>query len=233
MKVNFKNFFYAFVNFLYPNICFICKSQIEESGITRICNKCWSEITIINETFEEYKIKKQQLLIFGIDDFFSLYLFEKEKKIQNIIHQLKYEQKTKFGFELGKKIGEEVLKTKKIEADFLIPIPLHSLKLRERTYNQSEMIAKGISFITKIPTNTKILYRRKNTQSQTHLNFEERQINVSDAFEIRNKKIIENKNIILIDDVITTGATIGEAAKELKKNGAKLIYAASSALTQF
>ncbi len=181
--------------------------------------------------------KKSELRDTGlIDDFLACFLFEKDKRIQDVLHGLKYEQKTSFGVRLGKELGEKIL-TDKIfsSADFIIPIPLHNLKLRERGYNQSECIAKGITSVTKIPARTNILLRSRYTQSQTHLNFSERQENVKNVFDVKKKfrNVIEGKTITLIDDVMTTGATTLSAARALKESGAGKILIATAALTEY
>jgi len=203
----------------------------------RVCNKCWNELTPLSENEPIFIEKKKQFSQHNaLDGFQSYFLFEKNKRIQDIIHGLKYEQRTTFGFELGKRLGEKLKHENSFpNADFLIPIPLHKLKLRERGYNQSEFVAKGISSITKIPVASKFLSRNKYTQSQTHLNFQERQENVKEVFAVKEKfyKEIHNKSIILVDDVITTGATISSAARALKSSGVKNVYAVSVAVTAF
>ena len=114
--------------------------------------------------------------------------------------------------------------------DLIIPIPLHQLKKAERGYNQSFYIAKGLGEILNVTASDRIVKRRKYTESQTTMTLVERQENISDAFKIRNKKIINGKVILLIDDVITTGATISECGKILLDSGAKKIFAASIAI---
>ncbi len=202
----------------------------------RVCNNCWNELTPLTENEPAFIEKKKQFTqhnaVYG---FQSCFLFEKNKRIQDIIHGLKYEQRTSFGFELGKRLGEKLKhETNFSSADFLIPIPLHKLKLRERGYNQSDYVAKGISSVTNIPVASKFLSRNKYTQSQTHLNFEQRQENVKDVFVVKEKfrNEIQNKSIILVDDVITTGATIFSAATSLRNAGVKNVFAVSAALTE-
>jgi ComF family protein len=119
-----------------------------------------------------------------------------------------------------------------VTGDYLVPIPLHRRKLRERGYNQAELIACGMSEVTGIPVRTDLVRREKFTQTQTMLSLEERKKNMDDAFEVvpvatRN---LENKTCILVDDVITTGSTILSCARELRDAGASRIIAASSAL---
>ena len=112
----------------------------------------------------------------------------------------------------------------------LLPVPLHQLKKAERGYNQSLYIAKGLSKLLKIPLGVRIFQRKRYTQSQTSMNFIERQENIKEAFNIKSDKKIKGKNILLVDDVITTGATISECGKVLLNGGANRIYAASIAI---
>lgn len=112
-----------------------------------------------------------------------------------------------------------------LQPDLVIPIPLHRKKILERGFNQSEIIAQKIAQKFNWPLGNNIIARIKNTKSQTKLKKEKREQNIAGAFTVCDKKIIKNKNIILIDDVVTTGATLEEAAKVLKKSGAKSVWA--------
>jgi ComF family protein len=166
-----------------------------------------------------------------ISGFTSLYLFEKDKELQHIIHSLKYNQRFLVGKFLGKNLGSSLKTTiSQWNIDLIVPIPLHHLKKAERGFNQSLYIAKGISTVTKLPLNNSIIKRKRFTQSQTTMNLKERQKNISGAFTIKNKNRLSGKNVLLIDDVITTGATISECGKILLEYGAKKVYAASVAI---
>jgi ComF family protein len=144
---------------------------------------------------------------------------------------LKYNGKFSIGFFLGK-ILADALKDKfnEWEFDYIVPVPLHHLKRAERGYNQSDFIARGIKSIIKIPINAKILIRTRFTESQTNLNMQERNENMKNAFSVKRKKLLKGKTILLIDDVITTGATISECGRILLENGAVKVYAASVAI---
>jgi ComF family protein len=121
-----------------------------------------------------------------------------------------------------------------VTGDYLVPIPLHRRKLRERGYNQAELIAGGMCEVTGIPVRSDLVRRMKFTQTQTMLSLEERKKNMDDAFEVRASELrqIKGKTVILIDDIITTGATIESCGRELRQAGATKIIAASSALAQ-
>ena len=126
---------------------------------------------------------------------------------------------------MGNKLGEHLGDTFS-DIDLIVPVPLHHLKKAERGYNQSYYIARGISKSTNIKIEENILKRIRFTQSQTKMNLEERRLNIENAFKVR--KIL--RNILIVDDVITTGATVNECGKVLKKAGANEVYAASVAI---
>jgi len=138
------------------------------------------------------------------------------------------------GIFLGRKLASEksdILKSWR--ADFIIPVPLFKLKEVERGYNQSYYIAKGISQVISIPIANKFVKRVKNTISQTTLNYEERKENLDRAFILQKRENIKSKRAIIVDDVITTGATVSEIAKVLKENGAEKVFALSVATPPF
>lgn len=166
-----------------------------------------------------------------ISGFNSAFVFEKEKPLQHLIHSLKYMENFRIGIFLGK-IAGELLKEeiKSWKGDILIPVPLHRLKKAERGYNQSFYIAKGISSVLKIPVEKSAIKRKRFTETQTELTLEERQNNISCAFTVTGSKKLTGRNIILVDDVITTGATISECGRVLKENGAAEIFALSVAI---
>jgi ComF family protein len=169
-----------------------------------------------------------------IDDLASAFYFEKEGTLQALIHQLKYDEMTVIGVEFGKHVAVAMARLlEKIPDADVVPVPLHSVKQRERGYNQSYYIAQGVQIVTGLSVLPHLLRRAKNTPSQTHLNRDERWANVQDAFEIARGKMVRSSSYILIDDVITTGATIQACAHVLKEHGARRVYAASIALATY
>lgn len=213
-----------------PQFCINCsaKVSIDEKFICSICYKK-IELASVERIRNEFDRKFQTDRL--ISDFNSAYVFHNDSEIQNLIHALKYDQNYLLGIFLGKKISS--LLSNKImlwNADLIIPIPLHNLRKAERGYNQSLEITKGISRETGIRYSNSIMKRNKFTATQTKFTLSERKENISGAFSIKNKKKIIDKKIILVDDVITTGATISECAEVLKTNGAKEVFALSVAI---
>lgn len=206
----------AILNIIYPKYCINCNiANID------ICDSCLSLAKLNQKETESY--------IYTIYDY-------KDPIVKKIIHSFKYKNRKDLKKTIGEilyaKIIEELydLKTfKNFNNIILIPIPLSKKRQRERTYNQSMLIVKEIIKLDKNKNfilGKNILIKNKNTKHQANIkNRKERLKNVIGTFSVINKEKIKNKNIILIDDVITTGATLKEARKELKKSGAKRVIA--------
>jgi len=221
------------LDFISPRFCVSCNVTLFTDQ-KFICEKCFSNIS----TLQDHEINSEFDRKFNhnnlVDDYNSLFLFEEEGPLQDLIHNLKYNQKFKIGIFLGEKLGEG---KKDIIAgwnvDYIIPIPLYHLKRIERGYNQALYIAKGLSKTSKIKINESCVKRVKNTLSQTKLSNEERKGNMLGAFKVKSSKSIKGKNIIILDDVITTGTTVIELAKVLKKHGANKVFSLSVATPPF
>jgi ComF family protein len=220
----------SFLDFILPRFCASCNKKLELNEKV-ICEECLYSIQIAKEERiqNEYdrKFAKDKI----ISGFYSHFIFEKDKALQHVIHSLKYEKRFQNGIYLGEIIGKE-MKQRMNEwmIDCMIPIPLHSVKKAERGYNQSFYIAKGISKVTGIPVKNNFIKRIKNTESQTTMTLIERKENVDGAFSISKKEKVVGKNILLVDDVITTGATTSECGKILIENSASRVYALSVAI---
>ncbi len=220
-----------FSDLLFPRYCCSCGQPLlpEEKFL---CSSCVSKLERTTDAVLKSEFERKFLAEGYISDFYAPLYFIKDTPIQDLIHELKYRKKFGVGAFLGELIGLEARnKILSWKADLISPIPLHILKKASRSYNQSFYLAKGVAKV--IPVKIKrTLKRKKFTTSQTTLTHEERQANVSGAFRLRRFSNVAEKKIILIDDVITTGSTISEAAKVLKENGAKDVFALSVCLTQ-
>lgn len=195
---------------LYPNQCLIC-GKLEKNTI---CSKCYNNLkigekldTYNNKTFNEH-----------------LYIFKYEGKIRNLIIDYKFNDKPYLN-ELFVKI---ILKNEKIcgkikKYDIIIPVPIHKKRKNERGYNQSELIARKLAENLKLELVTESLIKQKNTLPQSALSKKQRKENIKEVYKIQNRQKIENKKVILLDDIYTTGATTEECSKLLKQNGAKEI----------
>ena len=228
-----RNLVSPFLDFIYPPTCVSCK-RILQDGSQKVCEECWDSIERVTRNHPLYIETREKLFADGsVSDLVSVYVFEKEGAFQHIAHALKYEGFESVGRELGKKLGM-AMNTWDVHADVLVPIPLHRAKQRERGFNQAEQIACGVASVTGAEVCADAVRRIKHTQTQTQLNSDERKKNVESAFAFNSSrsKLVIGKSCLLIDDVITTGATINSCARELKKGGAFCVIAASAALAQ-
>jgi ComF family protein len=167
------------------------------------------------ETYDEPTILDK--LFWGrvkIDRTFALLFFEKNKAAQPILHALKYKSRQEVGIQLGRIIG------RKIESNFpkldgLIPVPIHPKKKFMRGFNQSELIANGISELIEVPVYTNLVIKKDNTKSQTKMGKTHRWINAQEQYEWDKSKLQKFNHIAIVDDVVTTGATIESMAKSI------------------
>jgi ComF family protein len=159
----------------------------------------------------------------------ALLFFNKGSRYRRLIYQLKYQERKENGIFLGKLIGSRLQDSHFGTIDCIIPVPLHRTKLRRRGYNQSAIISQGISQVLNVPVIENALYRRSFTATQTRKGRYERWKNVEGIFECRNPDLIKNKRILLVDDVVTTGATLEAAGSCLLEiEGVRLLLSAAA-----
>jgi ComF family protein len=225
-----KKLFNELMDFVLPRFCPSCSKKLLADEKC-VCSGCLDLIQVASpeRLQKEYdrKFSKEKI----ITDFFSLFVFEKDKALQDIIHSFKYNRRFQNAAYLGELLGfalDNYLRQWRI--NYIIPVPLHRVKKAERGYNQSYYISKGIERSTSFPVNNSILKRSRFTESQTTMTLAERKQNINDAFSIRTNKRIIGKNILMLDDVITTGATVAECGRILLEHGAGKVYAASVAI---
>ena len=217
-------------DFFLPRICPGCNKKLSPDE-NPVCSECLSSIMIADEERLKNEYKKDFSSTKIVKDFYSRYVFEIDKTLQHIIHALKYGRQFKLGVFLGEILAEGI-KTRNWKIDLILPVPIHHLKKAERGFNQSDFIANGLSKSLGIPYSTKLIKRTRYTESQTGLHINERAENVSDAFKIKNDKKVIGKNFLLVDDVITTGATTLECGKVLVNADANSVYACSVGIAE-
>ena len=214
---------------LYPQTCYFC-GKISR---TPICSGCRGKIEYIGEPrckkcgkpirYEEQEFCSDcQAQLFHYEQGRSLWLHK--GPVRWSIYQFKYRNRRIYGQfyaqELYRIYGE---KLKEWEIDTIIPIPLHGKRKRKRGYNQAEIVAKHLGELSKIPVETKSLVRVRHTKPQKELNHKERKKTLKEAFQV-TKHWKNRGNILLVDDIYTTGNTIDSAATVLKKKGAKKVW---------
>ena len=220
---------HSLANLFFPPQCFSCNERIDNSAI--LCETCSDELVGLKENICAFCNKKTVTGFiceeckreYPFDEVVCAYTFN--LPLQRMIHHFKYNEFKKIGTFLGYKLAEIISTYSFIsDTDYIIPVPLHKAKKRFRGFNQSEIIARALSIKFNIPILKNELTRKKFTQTQTKLKKHEREKNVANAFQLKNFGIIENKSLLLVDDVLTTGSTMKSIALLLKENLAKHIY---------
>ena len=165
---------------------------------------------------------------------YAQWYFDANGAVQQLHNHLKYGNRPTYGYALGAQIGMGLRKTPMYAEtpDFIMPIPLYKRRRLERGYNQSSMLAEGIATTIESQVLEHILTRDRPTRSQTGLSKEERHKNVEAAFSVRNPNPLKNKHVLLVDDILTTGATLVTATKPLLDAGVRLISIATLAFTR-
>ena len=204
---------------IFPPVCIVCKSTIwNKTDPPLVCPKCLKSCKPVTREFIHAQILNR------LEDCFldELYVgLQFNETMQALIHHIKYMQMNGLAAKVAlfaQRFIEEEISAEKIDIAF--PVPLHPLREKERGYNQSAYIARGFFKQTGIIVRTDSLERNRPTQSQTKLNREERRSNVHNAFQLPRTETILGKTVALVDDVVTTGATINECARVLKVGGA-------------
>ena len=231
------------LDLVYPQHCPLCQKPLgkEEKDV---CADCWRTLAFLPAPFCPYckSFLEDEETVF---EHRCPYLSKPEdRKIlaakslgtlddyyKKLIHRFKYDKKIPLGKRLAQSLGQVVAQDRDFaNCDLVIPVPLHRARHRERGFNQSEILAEGVSQATNLPLAKGILKRKKNTKDQTYLNAQQRAENVRDAFVVTQPEKINDKKVVLVDDVITTGATLNECARMLQKAGAKTIFAVTLAV---
>jgi len=214
----FKNIWWDILNLFFPLTCAACGNYLYKNEKV-ICTSCLFQLPKTNFHFlEENPISE---LFFGrvkIESATAYFTFRKGSRFQKLIHKLKYNKQPEIGVELGKHFGHILMKSENYrDIDAIIPVPLHPKKKKIRGYNQSEMIAKGLVESMKTDLLIDVLIRKVHSESQTRKDKMERWLNVENVFALKSTENIDNKHILLVDDVITTGSTLESCAQCLLK----------------
>ena len=216
----FQTFSTAFQDLFFPPVCHHCEQVIhQKTGVPILCETCLNLLQPVPADFtKETLLEKSQPRF--LDALWIIYQFN--SAAQACIHAVKYQQMP----ETGKQFGEFVRRQfydeiASFQSNYIIPIPLHPVRKKERGYNQSEQIAAGIFGEKNIYRD--VLRRERYTESQVKLNRARRQENVRNAFAVMDKKFVNGADFVLLDDVFTTGATMNECARVLKENGAATV----------
>ena len=206
------------IHLFYPHTCTGCGSDLLPKK-ELLCIRCLHQLP--HTGFENEKNNPVENIFIGripLQAAYSEFYFSKGQLIQHLIHQLKYKKDKEIGFYLGEIMGMHLLKSDLFKnLDYLLPLPLYPDKEFKRGYNQAEIICDGIAKSLQVPVHNKNLIRHRFTETQTKKHRTERWKNVSGSFAIKDIEKLKGKSILLVDDVITTGATLEACCEILQK----------------
>lgn len=208
MENTVKTWFLSFLHLLFPRRCAVCGAPLQE-GEEGICLRCNMDMPRTNyHSQKDNPVERMFWGKFPLEHASSHFFYHKGSDFRRILHQLKYGGRKDLGEIMGRYMATELGASDFFrDVDVIIPVPLHPRKQRMRGYNQSECIAKGIVAVTGIPLDTSSVIRKKHTESQTSRFTYERWENVNGIFYLRRPDRFIGKHILLVDDVLTTGAT--------------------------
>ncbi len=222
MFVSPKEIFNDFISLFFPRICFNCKKPLVHQEEI-LCIGCKSSLPETNYHLDKENPLYQKFVYENKVKFVSAYLFYNRKGVaQKLIHTMKYQNMPQIGNHLGEWYGHKLLSIG-FNADVMIPVPIHKKKLGLRGFNQSEEICIGLSKVLGIPIDTKSVIRKTNTSTQTKKSRINRWMNVDSIFKVVDPESIRDREVVIIDDVLTTGATIGIIVDALVKAEVKTI----------
>jgi ComF family protein len=221
-----------FISLFFPRCCVGCREALVK-GEELICTQCMLEmpktdyhLEVENPFYQKFRGRIPVRFVM------ALFKFVKASRVQEILHALKYNNKPELGRMLGQLYGHELAKHYSTEFDLIIPVPLHKARKRVRGYNQSAEFGSGLAEVLGVPCMDDLMARVKKTTTQTRKSRLNRWENVDSVFEVQDLKMLAKKRILLVDDVITTGATLEACGRSILDAGCKELSIACIAATQ-
>lgn len=232
-QVTKMNILSDFLSLLYPQYCFTCHTSLYQ-GEQYICTKCIADLPksghhLLNDNPLHQRLLNVQSLKFA----FSYLKFVKSGKVQKLMHYYKYKNFPEIGETLGRWFGKDIQEAGIAhDWDLIVPVPLHQKKLKKRGYNQSAYFGRGLAYSLNLICLENAMQRIKFSTTQTRKGKVERWKNVEQIFAVADIENIQNKHVLLVDDIITTGATLEACALQLENEGARSISVATIALAE-
>jgi ComF family protein len=208
-----------FVSLLFPRLCLACEAPLPKTERC-LCLDC--QVTLPETNFHNAMPNRFTDRFEGrvsVEAAASLFFFTRKSRTQHLIHQIKYHDKREAAIELGRVLGEKLVQSTVFQGiDCIIPVPMHPTKQRWRGYNQAEMFANGLADAMKIDVELNALRKVKMTVSQTKMSRSERLENTKEVFEIGNSTSLRGKRVLIVDDVMTSGATLESCANAIAQH---------------
>lgn len=220
-----------FLHLFFPHVCAGCGAD----SITKehqLCLRCITELPVTN--FFDQPVNPVEKKFYGrlnIAHAASGYFFTKDSLIEALIYELKYKGNKLIGHYMGKKLGNMLLNSRFNDVDIILPLPLNARRLKKRGYNQATVLCEGIADAYNKPIVTDAVIRKVNTETQTHRGRITRWENMDGVFEVARPSAIQNKHVLLVDDVVTTGASLEACGAEILKVSGTTLSIATLAYT--
>ena len=215
---------------LLPLVCFGCNARLS-GGEHLLCTVCRHDLPLTDYNFvEENPVDR---IFYGrvrVKKAASFLIFSDVGIVKNLLHHLKYKNQEAIGGFIGDWFGSQINRNKHLKIDLVIPVPLHPKKQKKRGYNQVTLFGQRLAHHLNASFRDDILLKTRNTRTQTKRNRFGRWLNNQDLFMVQNQKMLDDKQILLVDDVITTGATIEACANALLNTTKATIFVASMAV---
>lgn len=214
--------FQSFIDLIFPRICAGCQQPLQLNE-EQICTDCRFELPLTNSHLQvDRKLNNRFVGKVNLTHALSYLKFAKGGKVQHMMHELKYKGNQRLGEILGKMYGADLKENGfSDEFDLILPVPLHTNRLITRGYNQSDSLAKGLSESLKIEWRSDVLKRGIETKSQVSKSRLERYENMKDVFFVDKPEGLLDKRIVVVDDTLTTGATLESCVLALNDVGVK------------
>jgi len=231
----FRTTLFDFVGLIFPQVCLACEEPLAR-GEDHLCTLCRTQLPYTDYhklPASENPLARRFWGKLPMRHALSYLRFLRRGRVQHLLHQLKYKGQRDIGLVLGRWYGAE-LTEQGLAADFdlIVPVPLHPRKLAKRGYNQSDTFAEGLALSMTIPWSAAALCRTEQTDSQTRKNRTERWQNVAEVFAVAEPLVVISKRILVVDDVLTTGATLEACAAALLAAGAAEVSVATIACAE-
>lgn len=224
-----------FVALIFPRTCLACQQALAR-GETHICTACRTELPYTDYhrlATTDNPLARRFWGRVPMEYVLSYLRFLRRGRVQHLLHQLKYQGQQEVGTALGQMYGQELATHGLgLDIDLILPVPLHRRKLAKRGYNQSDTFAEGLSLSLEVPWSAETLRRNSFTASQTRKSRAERWQNVAEVFEVAQPAAVLGKHVLIVDDVLTTGATLEACAIKVLDAGAAAVSVATIACAE-